>query len=285
MKIIKTIKELQQNLKTQELVEFIPTMGNLHSGHLSLVKKAQTFGKYTVVSIFVNNLQFGPNEDLNTYPRTLVEDIKKLEALGVDILFCPNTDEMLPTNQVDLTFIKIPKVSELHCGASRPIFFQGICTIIIKLINIVKPTRIYLGEKDWQQSIIIKKLFQDLNVGVEVITTPIVREESGLACSSRNNKLDNQTLEQAALLYEELESAAKNIKHNNWKEILENAKKSLLDKGFKVDYINLIDANTLYEVTSDTKELRILAAAYLNKVRLIDNISVSIGDYLQDEGT
>ena len=285
MKVIRTIEELQQHLKTQELIEFIPTMGNLHKGHLSLVRKAQTFGKYTVVSIFVNDLQFGPNEDLKTYPRTLAEDIKKLEAVGVDLLFCPSTNEMLPTDQSDLTFIKIPKVSELHCGASRPIFFQGICTIIIKLINIIKPTRIYLGEKDWQQSIIIKKLFYDLNVNIEVITAPIVREISGLACSSRNNKLDNQSLEQAALLYKELEFAAKTIKHNNRIETLEKAKENLSDKGLNVDYFNLIDADTLYEVTADTKEIRILAAAYLDKVRLIDNVSVSLGDYLQSERT
>ena len=191
MKIFTEIKELQNYIKAYNNIMFVPTMGNLHEGHLSLVRAASKRNGLTVASVFVNDLQFGPNEDFSSYPRTLNEDIAKLNNCNVDVLFCPSSEEMFRGDRNNFTFIKVPEVSGLHCGKSRPIFFQGICTIITKLINIIKPRCIFLGEKDWQQSVIIRKLFLDLNIDIDVVTLPIIREASGLALSSRNNKLSS----------------------------------------------------------------------------------------------
>ena len=245
MKIFTEIKELQNYIKAYNNIMFVPTMGNLHEGHLSLVRAANKRNGLTVASVFVNDLQFGPNEDFSSYPRTLKEDIAKLNNCNVDVLFCPSSEEMFRGDRNNFTFIKVPEVSGLHCGKSRPIFFQGICTIITKLINIIKPRCIFLGEKDWQQSVIIRKLFLDLNIDIDVVTLPIIRESSGLALSSRNNKLSKSSRIKAALLYQELQKLSADLTEENSQQLLIKTKKFLESKEFKVDYINIIDDLTL----------------------------------------
>ena len=275
MKIFNKISGIKDYLvNTNKKINFVPTMGNLHQGHLNLVTEALEPTKLTVVSIFVNDLQFGPNEDLATYPRTLENDLSLLETLGVDVVFCPNSQEMFPNGADTHTYIKTPKISELHCGNSRPIFFQGICTVVTKLFNIIKPNTAFFGEKDWQQYIIIKKLCEDLHINVNIKAVPITREANGLAMSSRNNYLNYEQKEMAALLRKNLVLLKNSYLQGKYKEQLSQSKENLKKHGFSIDYISMIDENTLLTAAKKCENTRILAAVYFDKIRLIDNIAI-----------
>jgi len=271
MKIFSKINEIKDYLiNINKQINFVPTMGNLHQGHLNLIQEALETGKLTVVSVFVNDMQFGPKEDLATYPRTLENDLNSLEKLGVDVVFCPSSQEIFPHGPDNHTYIKIPEISGLHCGSSRPIFFQGICTIVTKLFNIIKPNTAFFGEKDWQQYIIIKKLCLDLHMDIKIKSVPITRELNGLAMSSRNK----QQKETAALLRDNLILLQTSYLQQRYNEQLILTKENLEKAGFSIDYINIINENTLLKPTDKCQKLRILAATYYNKIRLIDNIAI-----------
>lgn len=256
-------------------VAFVPTMGNLHEGHLRLVRLAKTYAKSVVVSIFVNPLQFGPHEDFDNYPRTLSEDMQKLEKVNTDVIFAPSVMEMYPSGSAAQTQVMVPEISKGLCGESRPHFFQGVATVVCKLFNCVQPTVAIFGEKDYQQLLVIKKMVQDLNLPIEIIGAPIVREVNGLAMSSRNQYLSQKQKEQASLIYQSLQSAAQAIHAGGPIEtILTHEKQKLNTAGFKLDYYELRDTLELKPLTSYIKPARLFVAAYLGKTRLIDNLSL-----------
>ena len=274
MKIFNDSKLLKEHLRKYKNINFVPTMGNLHSGHVSLISKAKKELGITVVSIFVNDLQFGENEDLNSYPRTYKEDLSKLEEIGIDVVFIPSSKNIYPQGCDNHTKVKVPVFSEKHCGISRPIFFEGIATVVVKLFNIIKPTKAYFGEKDWQQFIIIKKLCSDLAMDIEICSLPIIREKNGLALSSRNNYLTQEQISIASELFKSLTLLANSYRNGTYESQLKATIDNLVNKNFTIDYINLIDENTLEAPKSCSTKLRILAAVYFNKIRLIDNVSI-----------
>lgn len=287
MIIAKTIAELQQALspsrKTGKSIGFVPTMGNLHQGHLSLVEKAKEVAAVVVVSIFVNPTQFGPNEDFDSYPRTFEADCEKLDSQAVDIVFAPSVDEVYPgytSNKAkpSLTKVHVEQLGQQHCGASRPGHFDGVTTIVSKLFNMVRPDIAVFGQKDFQQITIIRRMVQDLNIPVKIISAPILREESGLAMSSRNGYLSTSEKEQAAAVYRTLVWSKRQLEEHklSFDEVEQSAVKQLSEHSFRVDYFNISNADTLQVAETTHKNLVILVAAYLGKVRLIDNIQVTL---------
>lgn len=245
-------------------VAFVPTMGNLHDGHLSLIELAKKEADKVVVSIFVNPLQFSPGEDLDNYPRTFAEDVSKLKQCGVDLLFAPTEAVLFPNGRESQTQVFVPAMSKMLCGASRPNFFQGIATIVTKLFGLVRPDVAIFGQKDFQQWLVIKKLVADLSLPVELRLAPIVREKNGLAMSSRNNYLSETEREVAAILYQSL----LRIK-NDFSTLA--AEQQELGKYFDVDYLTVRRQSDLSESITDP-ELIVLAAVNFNGTRLIDNI-------------
>lgn len=281
MKILHTVSEYRAWHTENSLVAFIPTMGNLHAGHLSLVKQAKSLvdkgtGQKIVVSIFVNPLQFAPHEDFDSYPRTLTEDAKKLENTGaVDVIFAPSVSEMYPHGKEAQTQIIVPEISKGLCGDSRPHFFQGVATVVCKLFNCIQPSVAIFGEKDYQQLLVIKKMVADLNLPIEIIAAPIVREQNGLAMSSRNQYLAAEQKQQAGLLYQSLQTAAKAIRTSaSIQKILADEKKQLSEAGFKIDYYELRDSSGLKSLAEFSEPARLFIAAYLGNTRLIDNIEI-----------
>ena len=263
----------------QQRLVLVPTMGNLHQGHLQLVQHGQTCGDKVIVSIFVNPMQFSPGTDFESYPRTLKEDAKKLEALGVDGLFAPATEDIYPLALEKTTQVVVPELSDILCGEHRPGHFVGVTTIVAKLFNIVQPDIAVFGEKDYQQLVIIKKMVDDLGYPVEIQSSATVREDDGLAMSSRNQYLSDQQRSIAPRLYQLL-CAAKEQVHSKmpFSDIEAGAMQSLTQAGFKPEYFSIRCANSLApasaEPSGNKKALVILAAAWLGKARLIDNISV-----------
>ncbi|GAA0210507.1 pantoate--beta-alanine ligase [Kangiella japonica] len=287
MIIAKTISELQQALSTSrkegKTIGFVPTMGNLHQGHLSLVEKAKEVADVVVVSIFVNPTQFGPNEDFDSYPRTFDADCEKLDSQSTDIVFAPSVDEVYPgyasnKTQPSLTKVHVEQLGKQHCGASRPGHFDGVTTIVSKLFNMVRPDIAVFGQKDFQQITIIRRMVQDLNIPVNIISAPILREENGLAMSSRNGYLSASEKDQAAGIYRILTWAKQQLEEHklSFDEVEQSAVKQLNDQGFRVDYFNVSNADTLQVAETSDKNLVILVAAFLGKVRLIDNIQVTL---------
>ena len=287
MIIAKTISELQQALspsrQTGKSIGFVPTMGNLHQGHLSLVEKAKEVADVVVVSIFVNPTQFGPNEDFDSYPRTFDADCEKLSSQQADIVFAPSVDEVYPgyssnKTKPSLTKVHVEQLGKQHCGASRPGHFDGVTTIVSKLFNMVRPDIAVFGQKDFQQITIIRRMVQDLNIPVSIISAPILREENGLAMCSRNGYLSTSEKEQAAAIYRTLTWAKKQLEEHklSFDEVEQSAVKQLSEQGFRVDYFNVSNADTLQVAETTDKNLVILVAAYLDKVRLIDNIQVTL---------
>lgn len=283
LQIVKSSAELKGLLNQQKRVAFVPTMGNLHAGHLHLVDIAKQHADCVVVSIFVNPLQFGPGEDLDTYPRTLEADCKQLEAAGASIVFTPTVMEMYPgfdgesLNQT--IFITPPPIATELCGASRPGHFEGVLTVVAKLFNLVQPDVAVFGKKDFQQLFLIRKLVNQFNFPLEVIAGDIVREAGGLAMSSRNSKLSLAEKTQATQLNLSLKEVilAVNAKQANLtaKDIAaieEVTVQNLTDKGWQVDYISVRSATTLKPASSERGDLIVLGAATLNETRLIDNI-------------
>lgn len=282
MQTLTTIQALQDHLQgnttANQRIALVPTMGNLHEGHLSLVKRARELADIVVVSIFVNPLQFGANEDLDTYPRTLADDKKKLEAAGVNCLFAPNVNEIYPDGQSTQTQVRVPIVTEFFCGKSRPGHFDGVSTIVCKLFNIVQPDIAVFGEKDFQQLAVIRKMAADLCIPVEIIGVATYRADDGLALSSRNQYLSVTERNIAPLLYSSLLDCKKAILDtpNNVAAITNKSRESLEIAGFKVDYFAACDAKTLAEPNSKTSEVAILVAASLGNTRLIDNVYFSL---------
>lgn len=284
MNIIHTISALRQQVANYKhdgkVIAFVPTMGNLHQGHLQLVKMAQSEADIVICSIFVNPLQFGEGEDFEQYPRTLDADAEKLKKVACDIIFAPSADAMCPPSDADgrdQTQVIVPGISEILEGASRPGHFTGVATIVAKLFNIVQPDKAVFGEKDYQQLQVIKQLVKALCFPIEILSHAIVREASGLAMSSRNGFLSNEQKKQAAGIYKILQSTEQQIVDGirDYSLLQQNATELLNQQGFVVDYIQ-IRAADLSSPTEQTKNLVILAAAYLGSTRLIDNWQISL---------
>ena len=281
MNICQTIESLQSILGSHRLarrkIAFVPTMGNLHEGHLGLIRLAKEHADDVVVSIFVNPLQFGPKEDYLNYPRTLDQDLDKLKPMGIDVLFYPSPAVIYPQGQNALARIHIRPLENWYCGQSRPNFFSGVATVIVKLFNIVRPDVAVFGEKDYQQLKIIQNVVRDLCLNVDILSLPTCREQDGLAMSSRNGYLSAKERARACELFKTLGVMKSNIhqQRDAIEQSLENGKKRLLSLGFSVDYIAFCDAETLKQATKKSLVPGgnvILAAVFLGKTRLIDNI-------------
>lgn len=282
MKTVETIVELQAEIKAArdagKRIGFVPTMGNLHEGHMILVDQASEECDFVVASIFINPLQFNDIDDLGRYPRTLAADQEHLRDRDCDLLFFPSVDEMYPHGQDAQTTISVPGVSEGLCGDSRPGHFDGVATVVSKLFHMVQPDAAFFGEKDFQQLAVIRKMVEDLNLPFDVVGVPTCREENGLAMSSRNNYLTAEEKDNAGHIYRVLNEISEKIQsgEKNFAELCVLAKKELVSHGFAPDYIEVREANTLHPATEDDSELVILAAAILGKARLIDNLRVNL---------
>ncbi|KLO23607.1 pantoate--beta-alanine ligase [Marinitoga sp. 1155] len=277
MEIINNINKMKnirnELIKKGKTIGFVPTMGYLHKGHLSLVEQARKDNDIVIVSIFVNPTQFGPNEDFDRYPRDMERDMEMLKPFNVDYIFHPSVEEIYPENYS--TYVEEIKLTKVLCGKSRPGHFKGVTTIVSKLFNIVRPTRAYFGQKDAQQFRVLRKMVNDLNMDVQMIEMPIIREHDGLAMSSRNIYLSkeeriqalalNKSLKKAKELYENGEKSAKKIKTEMQKIFNEYPL-------VKVDYIEIVDEYTLENVENISDKVLIAVAAFVGKARLIDNI-------------
>ena len=276
MQLISTIEELRVRLKNESAIAFVPTMGNLHQGHLDLMLKAREHGRSVVASLFVNPLQFGPNEDFAQYPRTLEADCAKLQGL-VDVVFAPSINEMYPLQQT--VFIELPPVACELCGAARPGHFRGMATVVLKLLNIVQPQVALFGKKDYQQLHLIRQLVTQLNLPVNITGCETVRAEDGLALSSRNQYLTEAERNEAAFLYQTLQHLRQQIVQGerNFALMQQRAVDALTRRGWLVDYMSVRNQSDLQAAQADQTELVILAAARLGKTRLLDNIELSLG--------
>ncbi|MGC8819918.1 MAG: pantoate--beta-alanine ligase [Fervidobacterium sp.] len=276
MRLVQSINEMKklskEALEKGKTIGFVPTMGYLHEGHLSLVRKAREENEIVVVSIFVNPTQFGPNEDFNRYPRDLERDLRLLEPIGVDYVFHPSTEEMYPKNYS--VYVDEVELSKYLCGAKRPGHFRGVCTVVTKLFNIVKPTRAYFGQKDAQQFRILRRMVENLNLDVEMIEMPIVRESDGLAMSSRNVYLSEEERKEATRLYKSLLRAKELIDHGEMdvKTIKEEMLHVLNHPLLKIDYVEIVDEETLLPLEKIDRRVIIALAVFVGKARLIDNM-------------
>lgn len=259
-------------------IAFVPTMGNLHEGHLDLVRKARTLCDIVVVSIFVNPLQFGANEDLDSYPRTMAADKEKLFSEGVKAVYAPGVEDIYPEGMAAQTVVSVPDLGDTLCGSSRPGHFDGVTTVVSKLFNIVQPDTAVFGEKDFQQLSIVRKMVRDLCMPIDIVGVATTRDEDGLAKSSRNGFLTPVQREIAPLLHQTLNSCREAIAcgFDNFLQLESHARMQLLQAGFKPDYFAVRDARTLRAVTEGTEEVAILAAARLGNTRLIDNVRLSL---------
>ena len=260
-------------------IAFVPTMGNLHAGHMALVERAKGVADRVVASIFVNPLQFGPSEDYQTYPRTLPQDSELLTQAGVDLLFAPTVKEMYPRGQAATTRVVVPELSHILCGAFRPALFEGAATVVNRLFNIVQPDVALFGEKDFQQLLVLRRMVEDLCMPVEVMGVPTVREHDGLAMSSRNGYLSPEDRRRAPLLYESLRSveAAVASGRRDFDQLEREAGERLQAGGFAVDYVAIRRQVDLQPPTSEADQaLVVLAAARLGQARLIDNLALPL---------
>ena len=279
MQTIHAIQPLREILKTwrgqDETIAFVPTMGNLHAGHVHLVEQAKSHADKVVVSIFVNPTQFSAGEDFGAYPRTPVEDAEKLILAGADVLFMPEAGEIYPGNPA--TFVEVPGISDELCGAFRPGHFRGVATVVCKLFNIVQPDIALFGEKDFQQLAVIRRMVADLNLPVNIVGVPTVREASGLALSSRNGYLSAAEKQRATALYQSLLAAKSALEafDRDYRAIEDRQTNVLLEAGFKPNYF-AIRRLDLSKPGYDDSELVILAAAWLGRARLIDNVQVRV---------
>lgn len=280
MQLYQTIPELREALSSirqaGKSIGMVPTMGNLHEGHLSLISIARDNVDVVVVTLFVNPSQFVEGEDFDAYPRTPDTDLKKLKAMQVDIVFMPDVSEIYPVGLN--TEVTVPALDSIFCGEARPGHFKGVATVVTKLFNIVQADVAVFGEKDYQQLLVIRRLVEDLNIPVHIIGAPTVREASGLAMSSRNQYLSADERKLAARLYQCLQKMAVAIKRGdkNFDTLEQQALQELTDAGFKPDYVRILDANTLK--SSPREKIVIIAAAWLGRARLIDNVAVQTYD-------
>ncbi|HAF5251511.1 TPA: pantoate--beta-alanine ligase [Salmonella enterica] len=282
MLIIETLPLLRQHIRRlrQEgkRVALVPTMGNLHDGHMKLVDEAKARADMVIVSIFVNPMQFDRPDDLVRYPRTLQEDCEKLNKRKVDYVFAPAVEEIYPQGLEGQTYVDVPGLSTMLEGASRPGHFRGVSTIVSKLFNLIQPDIACFGEKDFQQLALIRKMVADMSYDIEIVGVPIIRAKDGLALSSRNGYLTAEQRKIAPGLHNVMNSIAEKLIAGNreLQEIIAIAEQELNEKGFRADDIQIRDADTLQELTETSKRAVILAAAWLGQARLIDNQSVTL---------
>lgn len=282
MLIIETLPLLRQHIRRlrQEgkRVALVPTMGNLHDGHMKLVDEAKARADVVIVSIFVNPMQFDRPDDLVRYPRTLQEDCEKLNKRKVDYVFAPAVEEIYPQGLEGQTYVDVPGLSTMLEGASRPGHFRGVSTIVSKLFNLIQPDIACFGEKDFQQLALIRKMVADMSYDIEIVGVPIIRAKDGLALSSRNAYLTAEQRKIAPGLYNVMNSIAEKLIAGNreLQEIIAIAEQELNEKGFRADDIQIRDADTLQELTETSKRAVILATAWLGQARLIDNQSVTL---------
>ena len=281
MRVVKSVKEVRDTVKEWKAqglsVGFVPTMGYLHEGHESLIKKAVKDNDRVVVSIFVNPMQFGPTEDLDKYPRDLERDSKLCENAGANLIFHPEKEEMYFEDFS--SYVDINGLSDELCGKSRPIHFRGVCTVVTKLFNIVNPDRAYFGEKDAQQLAIIRRFVRDLNIDIEIIGCPIIREEDGLAKSSRNTYLSKEERQAALILSQSLNLAkdAINSGERNSSVVIDIISNSIKKEPLaKIDYIEVVDSLAMKPVKTIEKSVLVAIAVYIGKTRLIDNFTFNI---------
>jgi pantoate--beta-alanine ligase len=281
MRTVHSLKELRSILRNYrqqgKTIGLVPTMGNLHEGHISLVRKASEAADVVVTSIFVNPMQFGANEDLDKYPRTLQEDQDKLAEAGNTLVFAPSVEEVYPEGMARQTKVLVPEVSEGHCGASRPGHFEGVATVVAMLFNMVQPDVAVFGEKDFQQLAVIKKMVRDLMIPVNVVGAPTVREEDGLAKSSRNGYLSEEERATAPIVFQTLNRVAEQLQQgrSDFQALEQEAQNVLEEAGLRPDYFNIVSSQTLKPATDEDRELTLLVAAFLGTTRLIDNLSLS----------
>ena len=285
MKTIDNIKDLRAQVKAWKLqdltIAFVPTMGNLHDGHLALVKAAHRYADKVIVSIFVNPMQFGLSEDIDNYPKTLAEDKANLVTVDTDLLFTPTADIIYPKGYTDNSYVEVPNISSLHCGASRPGHFRGVATVVCKLFNLVQPDVACFGSKDYQQLQVIEAMVEDLSMPVKIVPVEIIRETSGLAMSSRNGYLTPEEMAIAPNLYKTMQWLSKRLRDDarqarDYAALVMQACEKIEQAGMKIDYVNLCHAKTLAPAAPHDKDIVILAAAYLGKARLIDNMPVTL---------
>ena len=279
MQVVSTVKEVRDIVaewrKEGKTVGFVPTMGYLHEGHGSLISKAVEQNDKAVVSIFVNPMQFGPTEDLESYPRDLEKDSKFCESLGADLIFHPEPKDMYHDPHA---YVSIDTLSDTLCGKTRPIHFKGVCTVVSKLFNIVAPDRAYFGQKDAQQLAIIRKMVQDLNFDIQIVGCPIIREEDGLAKSSRNTYLSAEERKAALCLSRAVKTGQEAIcKGIKAEEILSKMRAVIEAEPLaKIDYVSMVDALDMQPVESVEKDVLVAMAVYIGKTRLIDNFSYEV---------
>ncbi|HPX09940.1 MAG: pantoate--beta-alanine ligase [Candidatus Cloacimonas sp.] len=268
---VKTMQEIGNNWDAGKRIGFVPTMGYFHQGHLSLVAEANKQSEITVVSIFVNPSQFGPNEDFDSYPRDMQRDLELLSNYKVDYVFSPSSEQMYPQDY--RTWVEVEGISSILCGASRPGHFRGVATVILKLINILKPNLMFMGEKDFQQVTVLKKMLKDLNCITQIVPCHIIREDDGLAMSSRNIYLNPEQRKQALCLFKAIQQAQTQYKQGIRETIFLQKEAADLVKKFGgiVDYISFVEPNTLQEVAIADDNTRIMLAVFIGKTRLIDN--------------
>lgn len=275
MQVISTVAELRQRLRGENSIAFVPTMGNLHEGHLDLVRIAREQVKCVVVSIFVNPLQFGANEDFAVYPRTLTDDCKLLEQCGVDVVFSPSERELYP--QPQQVTVEPPRAHEL-CGAFRPGHFCGVATVVLKLFNIVQPQVAVFGKKDYQQLYVIRQMVAQLNLPIEIIGGETVRAPDGLALSSRNQYLSATERAEAPTLHQTLQSIAQALRAGarDFVALERQASEALAARGWHVEYVAVREPHDLGLPAADADSWVVLAAARLGRTRLIDNFEVCV---------
>lgn len=278
MNTVKTVRELRAVVARArsegKRIALVPTMGNLHSGHIALVTKAVQRADFVIASIFVNPLQFGPTEDLASYPRTLAADQEQLLQAGCHLLFTPTVDEMYPHGMADQTIVRVPVVSEGLCGGSRPGHFDGVSTVVSKLFNMVQPDIAIFGQKDFQQLAVVNALVRDLNMPIQIIGEPTVRAADGLALSSRNGYLTEDQRAAAPALYrviKQIGTALQNGEQDH-QRLIGDGVKALEAAGFRPDYLEIRNAVSLRPATPDDHDLVVLGAAFMGKTRLIDNL-------------
>ena len=279
MQVTKTVEETRKQIKQWKkegkTIGLVPTMGFLHEGHASLIRKCREQNDIVVVSDFVNPTQFGPNEDLEAYPRDFERDSKLCESLGADLIFAPSPEDMYHDPHA---FVSIDTLSETLCGKTSPIHFRGVCTVVTKLFHIVAPDRAYFGEKDAQQLAIIRKMVKDLNFDIEIVGCPIVREEDGLAKSSRNTYLNDKE-RQAALCLSRAVKTGKEVIYTgaDAKEVL-NPMKAIIEAEplARIDYVMMVDALTMQPIEKADRDVLVAMAVYIGKTRLIDNFSYGV---------
>ena len=259
-------------------IAFIPTMGNLHAGHLSLIEKGQSLCERSICSIFVNPMQFGPNEDWDHYPRTLERDLELLAGADCDLVYMPTASELYPDGLDRISKVQVTDLTDDYEGKHRPGHFTGVATVVLKLFNIVKPDISVFGKKDYQQYRVISKMVADFNLDVRIVGQETTREASGLATSSRNQYLDAAQTEQAALIYRTLRDAARQIEEGarDYAAIERRAIERLDKAGFKTDYFAVCDAESLRPASPDDRDLVILVTAALGGTRLLDNVEISL---------